>query len=251
VLQALEAPANRLSDDACQRSCRGLSLCIPVLDEEGAIGHVLTRALRAAASLQPCGIDDLEIIVVDDGSSDRTPDIVATFPEVRLIRHAGNRGYGAALKTAFASARHDLIAFIDGDGTYPPEALPQLCLPVLQGTADLVVGSRRGGAPSQMPLVRRMGNLLFANLLALLTRSAVNDSTSGMRVFRRDVLDVLSAVTPLPDGLHLTPAMSRRAISAGLRMTEVPIAYDERVGRSKLSVPRDGVRFLWSILARR
>ncbi len=72
-----------------------------------------------------------------------------------------------------------------------------------------------------------------------------------MRVFRRGVLDVLTAATPLPDGLHLTPAMSRRAISAGLRMAEVPIAYDERVGRSKLSVPRDGVRFLWSILARR
>jgi glycosyltransferase involved in cell wall biosynthesis len=251
VLQSLEAPADRLDDEASRSSTHGLTLCIPVLDEEGAIGHVLTRALRAAAALRACGVGDLEIIVVDDGSSDRTPQIVATFPEVRLIRHAGNRGYGAALKTAFASARHDLIAFIDGDGTYPPEALPELCLPVLQGSADVVVGSRRGGAPSRMPLVRRMGNLLFANLLALLTRSAVNDSTSGMRVFRRDVLDVLTAATPLPDGLHLTPAMSRRAISAGLRMAEVPIAYDERVGRSKLSVPRDGVRFLWSILARR
>jgi glycosyltransferase involved in cell wall biosynthesis len=253
VLQTLvEAPAIPLRDgQQNQRSYHGLSLCIPVLDEEGAIGHVLTRALRAAALLQPYGIDDLEIIVVDDGSRDRTPDIVTAFPEVRLIRHAGNRGYGAALKTAFASARHDLIAFIDGDGTYPPEALPQLCLPVLQGTADLVVGSRRGGAPSRMPLTRRMGNLLFANLLALVTRSAVNDSTSGMRVFHRDVLDVVTAAAPLPDGLHLTPAMSRRAISAGLRMAEVPIAYDERVGRSKLSVPRDGVRFLWSILARR
>lgn len=249
MLQTLEAPVDPFGQEgAFRNSFRGLSLCIPVLDEEGAIGHVLTRALRAAASLQLCGIDELEIIVVDDGSRDRTPEIVGTFPEVRLIRHAGNRGYGAALKTAFASARHDLIAFIDGDGTYPPEALPQLCMPVLQGTADLVVGSRRGGAPSRMPLVRRMGNLLFANLLALLTRSAVNDSTSGMRVFRREVL---AAVAPLPDGLHLTPAMSRRAISAGLRMAEVPITYDERVGRSKLSVPRDGVRFLWSILARR
>jgi glycosyltransferase involved in cell wall biosynthesis len=248
VLQTLEAPAIPLRDGQRQRSYHGLSLCIPVLDEEGAIGHVLTRALRVAASLQLSGLGDLEIIVVDDGSRDRTAEIVRTFPEVRLIRHAGNRGYGAALKTAFASARHDLIAFIDGDGTYPPEALPELCLPVLQGSADVVVGSRRGGAPSRMPLVRRMGNLLFANLLALLTRSPVNDSTSGMRVFRREVL---AAVAPLPDGLHLTPAMSRRAISAGLRMTEVPIAYDERVGRSKLSVPRDGVRFLWSILARR
>ena len=106
MLQTLvEAPAIPLRDGQTQRSYHGLTLCIPVLDEEGAIGHVLNAALRAAASLQPCGIDELEIIVVDDGSRDRTPDIVGTFPEVRLIRHAGNRGYGAALKTAFASAQ--------------------------------------------------------------------------------------------------------------------------------------------------
>ena len=77
------------------------------------------------------------------------------------------------------------------------------------------------------------------------TRSTVHDSTSGMRVFRREILQALA---PLPDGLHLTPAMSRRAIQVGLRVAEVSIRYDERVGRSKLSVPRDGVRFLWSIL---
>ena len=216
-----------------------------MLDEEGAIAGVLDRSLRAAACLRSCGIDALEIIVVDDGSRDRTAAIVRGYPEVRLLSHPGTRGYGAALKTAFASASHDLVAFIDGDGTYPPEALPDLCLPILRGTADLVVGSRRGGAPSRMPLVRRAGNLFFAQLLALSTWSAVRDSTSGMRAFRREILDTLA---PLPDGLHLTPAMSRRAIVAGLRIHEVPIAYDERVGRSKLSVPRDGVLFLWSIL---
>ncbi len=223
----------------------GLSLCIPVLDEAGAIANVLERSLRAAAGLRACGIDALEIIVVDDGSSDQTAAIVRGYPDVRLLSHGGTRGYGAALKTAFASASHDLLAFIDGDGTYPPEALPDLCRPIVGGVADLVVGSRRGGAPSRMPLVRRAGNLVFAQLLALSTWSAVRDSTSGMRAFRREILDTLA---PLPDGLHLTPAMSRGAILAGLRVHEVPIAYDERVGRSKLNVRRDGFLFLWSIL---
>jgi glycosyltransferase involved in cell wall biosynthesis len=224
---------------------RGLSLCIPVLDEEEAIGRVLARAVRLGSPLRARGIEAFEIIVVDDGSCDRSATIVGTFPKVRLIRHGTNRGYGAALKTAFANATHDLVAFIDGDGTYPPEALPAMCQPLLQDTADLVVGLRGGDEPSRMPAVRRVGNLMFAWLLAMTTRSTVHDSTSGMRVFRREILQALA---PLPDGLHLTPAMSRRAIQVGLRVAEVSIRYDERVGRSKLSVPRDGVRFLWSIL---
>ena len=101
------------------------------------------------------------------------------------------------------------------------------------------------GADSEMPLVRRIGNTFFATLLSLVGRSVVTDSASGMRVFRREALGVLS---PLPDGLNLTPVMSTRAMHERIAVLEVPISYRERVGRSKLSVTRDGLRFLKTIV---
>jgi hypothetical protein len=115
---------------------------------------------------------------------------------------------------------------------------------------DLAIGSRMAGAESQMPLTRRLGNLFFAGLLSLVGRAQVTDSASGMRVFKREILERLD---PLPDGLNLTPVMSTRAIHEGVRIAEVPIPYSERVGRSKLSVVRDGSIFLhsmlWTVLA--
>jgi hypothetical protein len=110
---------------------------------------------------------------------------------------------------------------------------------------DLVIGSRMSGADSQMPVTRRIGNLFFAILLRLLSRQQIKASASGMRVFKREVLGTLY---PLPDGLNLTPVMSARAVHEGVRMVEVPIPYSERIGRSKLSVFRDGSIFLRSII---
>jgi hypothetical protein len=137
-----------------------------------------------------------------------------------------------------------LIGFLDADGTYPPEYFPQLCKAALDG-AELVIGSRMAGAKSQMPLTRRIGNVFFARLLSMIGRQHVTDSASGMRVFRREVL---TRVYPLPDGLNLTPVMSTRAVHENLHMTEVPIPYNERRGRSKLSVVHDGQLFLHSMV---
>jgi len=116
---------------------------------------------------------------------------------------------------------------------------------LLAGDADLVIGSRMSGAESHMPLTRRIGNLLFAHLLTIIGRTKVSDTASGMRVFRKDTLRVLS---PLPDGLNLTPVMSTRAAHEAVRVVEVPIPYEERKGRSKLNVIRDGFRFLETIV---
>lgn len=222
-----------------------LSVIIPAYNEAAGIPALMARVLAVRPALATVGIDELEVIVVDDGSEDRTPQLVATQPGVRLLCHAQNRGYGAALKTGFAAARGDWLGFLDADGTYPPEAFPALYQAADQQHAELVIGSRMAGAASQMPAMRRLGNLLFARLVSILSDRAVTDVASGMRLFQRTLLPRLY---PLPDGLNFTPVMSTRALHEQISMIEVPIAYSERVGRSKLSVVKDGVRFAQSIV---
>jgi hypothetical protein len=221
-----------------------LSVVIPAYNEEHGIAEIARRVLDIRGDLRASGVDGLEVMVVDDGSADATAQIAASVEGVRLLRHPRNKGYGAALKTGFRSASGDLVGFLDADGTYPPEYFPRLCQAALNG-ADLVVGSRMAGEASRMPVTRRVGNAIFARLLTLLTGHPVTDSASGMRVFKRVILESLY---PLPDGLNLTPVMSVRAVHEGIRVTEIPIPYDERLGRSKLSVVRDGTTFLQSIL---
>jgi len=221
-----------------------LSIVIPAYNEENGIAEIATRVLSVAPALKEVGVEKLELLVVDDGSKDRTAEVAESIPGVSLIRHPKNKGYGAALKTGFSKASGELIGFLDADGTYPPEYFPQLCKAALNGT-ELVIGSRMAGADSQMPITRRIGNFFFANLLSILGRQKVTDSASGMRVFKREILE---QIYPLPDGLNLTPVMSTRALHEGIKIEEIPIPYSERVGRSKLSVIRDGGIFLQSMV---
>ena len=220
-----------------------LSIVIPAYNEEDGIDAIIQRVLAVGPDLSKSGLD-MELIIVDDGSKDRTAEMVKTCDGVLLIRHPINKGYGAALKTGFQGGRGELLAFLDADGTYPPEYFPELCQAALGG-ADLVVGSRRSGASSEMPVVRRIGNMIWASLVSLLSGQRVNDPASGMRVLRAAALERLY---PLPDGLNFTPVMSTRAVHEGLRVVEIPIPYKERLGRSKLNVVRDGLRFLQTIL---
>jgi anaerobic magnesium-protoporphyrin IX monomethyl ester cyclase len=221
-----------------------LTVIIPAYNEESGIAEITRRVLSVRPALAEVGVNRLDLLVIDDGSADDTARIAGEIDGVRVISHNHNRGYGAALKTGFALAVGELIGFLDADGTYPPEYLPILCQEAMNG-ADLVIGSRMSGAESQMPATRKVGNLFFASLLSVVGRQVVRDCASGMRVFRREILE---RIYPLPDGLNLTPVMSTRAIHEGLRMAEVPIPYSERLGRSKLSVVRDGSLFLHSIL---
>jgi glycosyltransferase involved in cell wall biosynthesis len=221
-----------------------LSAIIPAYNEQEGIARVVERVLAQRPALSEIGVD-LEFIVVDDGSRDGTVQIVERYPDVRLICHGKNQGYGAALKSGFRAARGEYLAFLDADGTYPPESLPDLCRAALEQNADLVIGSRMSGAASRMPRTRRLGNTAFAVLLSMIGSVRVRDTASGMRVIRRAILQHLY---PLPDGLDFTPAMSTRAIHENLKIAEVPIPYEERAGRSKLNVVRDGVRFTNTIL---
>lgn len=221
-----------------------LTVVIPAYNEERGIAEIAQRVLSVRPALVDAGVSELELIVVDDGSRDQTARIAGGIPGVRLVRHTTNKGYGAALKTGFSQATGELIGFLDADGTYPPEYFPQLCTKAMNGS-DLVIGSRMAGADSKMPITRRIGNIFFAGLLSIVGRQRVSDSASGMRVFKREILE---RIYPLPDGLNLTPVMSTRAIHEGVSMAEVPIPYSERVGRSKLSVVRDGRIFLQSMI---
>ncbi|MGD9050032.1 MAG: glycosyltransferase family 2 protein [Anaerolineae bacterium] len=221
-----------------------LSVVIPAYNEEDGIASIVERVLAAGPALRASGAD-LELIVVDDGSRDRTADITAQYPDVCLVQHHTNHGYGAALKTGFAQARGDWLGFLDADGTYPPEHFPALLDAAHEQGSDLVIGSRMSGTESQMPASRRVGNLFFARLVSLIGNRRISDCASGMRIIRREALPRLY---PLPDGLNFTPVMSTRAIHEALRMVEVPIPYAERVGRSKLTIVGDGTRFLQSIV---
>lgn len=222
-----------------------LSIVIPALNEEEGISDIITRVQDIRADLKQAGIENLEILVVDDGSTDGTARIASTFDSVRVIRHPSNRGYGAAIKTGFANACGDWLAFLDADSTYPPELFAKLCRTAVQEKADVVVGSRRSGADTQMPLVRRIGNVLWSTLVSYIGKKRILDPASGMRIVRRSALPRLY---PLPDGLNFTPVMSTRAVHEGLNVIEVPIPYHERSGRSKLRVVQDGTRFLKTIV---
>jgi glycosyltransferase involved in cell wall biosynthesis len=221
-----------------------LSIIIPALNEEEAIGETIRRCLAARQYIcEGAGLSDVEILIVSDGSTDRTAEIAHGFDEVSVIEFPQNRGYGAAIKEGWRQGSGSLLAFLDADGTCDPRHFAEMCRLLLADSADVVLGSRLG-PDSKMPRVRRIGNQLYAFLLGFLCGRHVTDTASGMRVVRRSSLRQLY---PLPNGLHFTPSMSARALLNDLRVIETPISYDERTGESKLSVVRDGVRFLQTI----
>jgi glycosyltransferase involved in cell wall biosynthesis len=224
-----------------------LLVAIPALNEEDSISSVIQQTLNARADLVArTAVTAVEITVVSDGSTDRTVEHASAFgPAINLIVFDRNRGYGAAIMEAWRRSDAELLGFLDADGTCDPRAFVKLCAAILDEGADLALGSRVH-ASSRMPLVRRLGNAVFAAMLTVLGSRRVNDSASGMRVVRRGCLQ---ALMPLPDGLHFTAAMSARAILAGgIKVAEIEIPYEERTGRSKLRPIRDAWRFARVIL---
>jgi glycosyltransferase involved in cell wall biosynthesis len=221
-------------------------MVIPALNEEEAIGDTIQRCLDARVHIvENSRVDDVEIIVVSDGSTDRTEEIARAFEGVTVLAFERNRGYGAAIKCGFEHGRGDLVGFLDADGTCDPQIFAKLCRAIDEEGADVVLGSRTG-PESRMPWVRTVGNTIFALMLGILSKRSVRDTASGMRVIRRECLLDLY---PLPDGLHFTPAMSAGILLAGrLKLLEVSMPYAERLGRSKLSVVQDGIRFFRVII---
>jgi glycosyltransferase involved in cell wall biosynthesis len=223
-----------------------LTIVVPVLNEEGSVERVARGCLAAATSIvQRTKVTAVHVVVVSDGSTDRSAEIARSIAGVTTIVLEKNQGYGAAIQCGWAQCPAELLAFLDGDGTCDPEAFIGLINALGEQPADLALGARMGPG-SRMPALRRLGNWFFALMLGLLARQPITDSASGMRVLRASALKDL---LPLPSGLHFTPAMSARALLAGLTVVEVAMPYAERVGQSKLRVVSDGLRFLGVILA--
>ncbi|MFA6092459.1 MAG: glycosyltransferase family 2 protein [Elusimicrobiota bacterium] len=222
------------------------SIIIPAYNEEAAVSDILRRSLAAAPRIREAhGLEDVEVILVDDGSRDRTGELARAVAGVRVLTHPVNRGYGAAIKTGFCAAKGDWLGFLDADGTCDPEFFIELLRLSMKEGADVALGSRLHPG-SRMPWVRTLGNRVFRMILNFFSGGGVSDTASGMRVIRRSALERLY---PLPDGLDFTPAMSVRAVlDPSIDIREAPMSYAERTGHSKLSVIRDGLRFLSIIL---
>ena len=225
-----------------------LSVVIPALNEEASIASIIERTLAAESYIiANSAVTALEIIVVSDGSTDQTVTIATTYiPKIKLIVFEKNKGYGAAIKQGWSEANGELLAFLDADGTCEPQFFANLVNLLTTKNADVVLGCRLN-KESKMPFIRRLGNFIFAKLLTFLSSNYVKDTASGMRVVKKSSL---KKIYPLPDGLHFTPAMSARALlNEHIVIAEEDMPYHEREGESKLSVTKDGVRFLKVILS--
>jgi glycosyltransferase involved in cell wall biosynthesis len=214
-----------------------ISVVLPCLDEEGAVGKVVDDAWAGIAGTGLAG----EVVVVDNGSTDRSAEIAAEHG-ARVV-YEERRGYGCAYLRGLAEAKGDFIVMADADGTYPLTELRPFVGQLEEGK-DLVLGSRfRGRIHSgAMPwLHRRVGNPVLTWVLNLFFGVKVSDAHCGLRAVRRDALPVLELDST---GMEFASEMIFKAAKRGLAVGEVPIDYYPRIGESKLQTLRDGWRHL-------
>lgn len=217
-----------------------LSIVVPVHDEEDAIEAVLLAARSAA----PRAAVRWEVVVVDDGSLDRTPalldGIAARDPRIRVVRHDRNRGYGAALRSGFAASRFEWVFLTDGDGQLDPAQLPDAVAALRD--ADGVVGYRRRRADS---FARRVNTAIWNGVVRSALGVPVRDLNCAFKLLPRAVL--------APDGLTTTGAaisaeILARAARAGFRLAEIPVVHrPRRGGRSSGARPAVVLRAAWEL----
>jgi len=218
----------------------GVSIIVPVYNEEAGIGSLIERLL---SEMGRTGMS-FELLVVDDGSTDRTRERIDPYVEkIRILRHEENRGYGAALKTGIHAARFPITLIIDADGTYPTEEIPRL-LDGLDERTEMVVGARTG-PDVNVPLVRRPAKWLLKTLAEYLSERKIPDLNSGLRAFRRET--ALRYFHILPNRFSFTTTITLAFLSEGLSVRFVPINYGKRVGRSKIR-SADALNFLTLIV---
>jgi glycosyltransferase involved in cell wall biosynthesis len=218
-----------------------VTVVVPAFNEERGIGPVLSQLHQVMAVSRL----SYEVIVVDDGSQDRTAELAEGSDGVAVLRHRANRGYGAALKTGIRHAHFDLICITDADGTYPNERIPALVEELVQNGCDMVVGARTGDRVA-IPLVRRPAKWVIGWLANFVTGEAIPDLNSGLRVFRKEA--ALRFFSMVPDGFSFTATITVAMLTNGFLVNYVPINYGARIDRSKIRPVQDTLNFIQLVL---
>jgi len=215
------------------------SIVIPVFNEEHGIAACMDALKIHTSSV---GVP-FEIIVVNDGSTDGTRAVLSEVTGIRLIEHAWNRGYGAALKTGIRHSKYPLIVITDADGTYPNERIPDLLQLVTE--ADMVVGARTGANVTYSKL-RRIPKWFLQHFAQWMVRQPIPDINSGLRVFRKEVAERFLNI--LPDTFSFTTTITLAMLTNRYIVIYEPIDYHHRVGKSKIKPIRDTLRFVQLIM---
>ena len=219
-----------------------VSIVIPCYNEAGGVTDSLNEVCKALSKH-----DDVEIITVNDGSSDKTPAILDKYasqkPSVRVIHNQLNIGYGASLKRGIREAEGDLIVITDSDGTYPASSIPELLEELKE--CDMAVGARIG--PNvQVPLVRRPAKWVLLCYARWMARADIKDLNSGLRAFRKK--DALHFFPLLPEGFSFTSTITLAMHVNGMRVAYLPINYRKRIGQSSIRPIRDTLAFFSLVL---
>jgi len=221
-----------------------LSVVIPVYNEVRTVERVV-EAVRAS------GFPDLEVIVVDDFSTDGTRDVLREKIEplvARVLYHERNRGKGAALRTGFAAAAGDMVIVQDADLEYDPRDYGRLVAPILDGRADVVFGTRFAGGESHRVLYfwHSVGNRFLTLLSNMFTNLNLTDMEVCYKVFRREVLQKIAIEE---DRFGFEPEITAKVSRLGCRIYEVGISYSGRTyDEGKKIGVKDGIRAVWCIL---
>lgn len=216
-----------------------ITILIPAYNEEQGIGETLTKIFETMDAAQY----DYEVIVVNDGSSDRTADVVKKFARAALVSHPRNRGSGASTNTGVKHARGEICVMTDGDGTYPVQDIPRLL--AAMNEYDMVIGARTREAGT-LRVLRAPAKWFIRNLASFLTDTKIPDLNSGLRAFKKS--NALKYMHILPHGQSWVSTITLAHLSDDLDVKWIPIDYYERKGTSKFRPVQDTYNYLLLVL---
>ncbi|MDE6202830.1 MAG: glycosyltransferase family 2 protein, partial [Lachnospiraceae bacterium] len=212
-----------------------VSIIVPAYNEEAAIGAVLAELQEHIGKWD---MEDVEIVVINDGSTDQTAQIVSGFSQVRLINHRKNKGYGSAVKTGIRESSGNIIIWYDADGQHRPEDVLKIINKMQEEELDYCIGIRDGN--SYVDKSRSFGKKVLKGILNFITKEELRDFNSGMRGFKREI--IMSHLSLLPDTFGASTVTTLLMLEQEYRGGEVDITVRKREGKSSVRQVRDGCR---------